>query len=296
MRYIMFAALVALFAVPVSSVDAGIIFGAPVNLNFSAVDDDLNDILNVTDINFGSENADNGRIAVNGTDLDGNGFLSPGDTTILVGHSLIDQVTTLGGVEVDPLDAGQPSPFNLVGVLRNVTGDIVLEPLPFPGLENEFDGGFIDFYLDQDPETPFDPADLSSSVDDTLVGSFAVIGGQTDILSATTGNTRILAELVSNPLGFFGLPSGLDPTDGGSLLNIRVDSVDQVLTNATIAGISGGANGGVDIGAGFSPDGLLDIVSSVDGNADFGTVPEPTGVFIWSGIVAICLNPRRRRA
>ena len=296
MRFLKFAVLAALLALPVSSVDAGIIFGSAVDLNFdnlgafTAVED-------VTSINFGNDSVLNGRIAANGTDgagqigTPGEGVLSPGDTTNVVGHALIDQVTTISGI-VDPLDSGEG--FNLVGVLRNVTGEISGFG---PSLQNTFDGGFVDIYFDATPETAFDAADLASSVDDILVATFAVTGGETVFLPGGQGGTRILGDLIFNNSDFFGLDSGLDPLDPGSVLQIEINSVDEVLLPSTAFANIDNGTGGVDIGTGFTAGGIgsLDVISQVDGNADFGAVPEPGSMFIFAGVLALGLEPRRRR-
>ena len=295
MRFIKFAVLAALFALPVSSADAGIVFNSAVDFNFSNVPpaNGLVDILGVTDINFGTQDALGGRIATNGTDVGvANGLIDVGDTTVVVGHTLIDQVSTTSGV-VDPLDSTSASSFELSAVLRNVTGEII--SIGGPIVANEFNGGFIDFYLDVAPETPFDADDLAFSIDDNLVGTFEVTGGQTT-LGLPVINTQVIANLIDNPFGFFGLPGGDDPLAPGSNLIIEVVTVDEIIPSSPpFLNIDNGT-GGVNIGPGFAPGtNFLDTVSQVDGNAQFGVVPEPSAALIWVGLGALAVTRKRRR-
>ncbi len=275
---------------------AGVIFNQAVNFNYSAIDGTLNDTIGVISINFGSQNPDNGRIAANGTDQNGNNVLDAGDTTNLVGHAFIDQLTTTTG-DIDPLDLGQPSSFNMTGVLRNVTGIISGTSFgPVFGNLNNFNGGFIDLYLDQPFETAFTSGDLANSVDDILVATFEVIGGQTAFLFNGTAQTQVFGKLVYNNNGFLSTASGLDPTDPNSQLLIEIGSFDRVLApTTTFANINNGT-GGVNIGAGFNPAGPggFDVISTVDGNAQFASVPEPTSMLCFAGLALAGIGFRRR--
>ena len=302
MRYLMFAVLAALFALPVSSADAGIVFNSNVDLNFSTRDGSVANVLDVDAINFGIQGGSGGRIAANGTDSDGDGFLSIGDSTNVVGHALIDQITFGSGSVLNPLDGGGEPSFNLTAVLRNVTGEIANIP-SFGGgfnLGNDFNGGFVDFYLDVTPETPFDPSDLSTSTDDGLpVATFSLVEGETRFLTGAFGSTRVVAELIDNSAGFFGITGspGLDPTDAANRLTIEILSQDSVLPSDTVFLNIDNSTGNTNIGPDFDPAGAggFDVISSVDGNATFGVVPEPTSFVIFSAIGLCGLVRRRNR-
>ena len=126
---------------------AAIQFGQAVNLNFSAIDPTLNDLDNVDGIEFGGNALSSnptGRIAANGTDTNGSGFLDNGDQTRVVGHAFVDLASIDGGGTV-AIDSGNTGRFEFTGVLRNLDGEIT-------GFNNQnsFSAGFLDLYLDID--------------------------------------------------------------------------------------------------------------------------------------------------
>ena len=298
MRFIKFAVLAALFALPVSSADAGVIFGVPVNIDFSGVAGGpvLSD---VTGLDFGSNAlgaSPTGRVAVNSTD-NGDGFFGLGDTINVVGHALVDEAT-VGGVNVNPLDGGGLPSFELTGVLRDLSGTVASNPNA-PGIINDVSSGFLDFYVD----TPgnFDVGDLATSEDGTLVATFELVEGATPLTGSEITSTEFVFDLVSQidvgVIGdrtddFFQLPSGLNPLDSGSLLLTQVITLD-VRTDDVLAGISGGS---VEIGADFFPGPLPsgDFFANVDGSAALGVVPEPSSLLSFIGICFVGAMRRRR--
>ena len=291
MRLILTVALLATLTSCFSGeAQAAIQFGEAVNLNFSAVDATLTDLDDVDGIEFGGNALSSnptGRIAANGTDTNGSGFLDNGDQTRVVGHAFVDLASIDGGGTV-AIDTGNTGRFEFTGVLRNLDGEIT-------GFNNQntFSAGFLDLYLDVDNAgTDFDVSDVSTSADGTLVATFELLTGATFFTPLGFSSTSIDFKLISQLGNFFELQSGNDPI---GLLATQVLSVDFV-TNPpeTLDGISGGGDP-VDIGPGFSPGppGSFDVVSNVDGSARFGFVPEPASLMVWAGIAAaagICVR------
>jgi hypothetical protein len=292
-------------AILAGQASAGLVFDDLVNVNLSNFGG--SDILGADSLEFGSSSLNNAkaRFAFNGTDTNGDGFFTNGDVGRLVGHG---QVTDIGGTSVTGISA----------VLRNV--DTVLL-----GAANVFapgsllgGTGLLDIYVNNGA---FSLTDAGSSMTGTLVATFAITEGNSTVAVGNSpfvnneklSTTSFTAELVFNLNNFFTTAGGA-PLVNGLKLFTNIETTDRIVLvgNQSLKGIQGsnlGASrdysGGsiLNIGSGFAPPSgnnqniatLFDVVTSVDGNAAFAVVPEPTSMLIFAGIAGVGAVGMRRR-
>jgi hypothetical protein len=294
LRKFLCVGVIALFC---TSAKAGIVFDDAVDLNLSVLG--LTDITGIKALDFGSTST--GRVAVNTTD-NGDAIFGLGDTMRVVGHTQVKNGDKLDGSGEFDLAAAAGGTFELTGVLRNV--DTTVSFAAGPVALTTATAGFLDLYVDLAPTSAFTIGDVGPSASPgTAVATFELISGsQTIILGAPSTSSDFQFRLVSQ-LGdgtadldddFFQLPSGADPLAVTSLLATAIVSTDT-RTASTLTGISG-----VDIGAGFAPSAGIDLTNgdfyaSVDGNAAFAVLPEPSSVLAFVGIGFAGVVSRRRR-
>tara|TARA_A100001391_G_scaffold83839_1_gene54916 strand:+ start:3346 stop:4305 length:960 start_codon:yes stop_codon:yes gene_type:complete len=314
MRYLNFAAcavLLSLTAAP--ALQGGVItFDANVALNFSnlGAGTDQNP---VNALEFGSASLPgSARFAYNGTDVNGSGGLDAGDTARIVGHGLVDSFNGLGVAN-----------NSFFGQLRNVNGTVnSFGQTIFEAGDLAGGTGLLDFYVGVAPG--FDVRDAATSSNGgILAATFRITSG--DIRpgfdpgvsvgnNAPISSTRFNAELVYNNSGFFSTTGGQAFAPGALNALMNFTTTDRVLTtgNQSLANINGASYGSnknfsgngssLDIGSGFDPvTGTfttpplpLDLVLSIDGNAAFAQVPEPTSVMIFGAMGVAALVSRRR--
>ena len=304
-------ALVLAFCAATPAARASLSFGDPVDLDLSLFGFSVIEDVTALDFGTGTDPLSTARFALNTTD-NGDTMFGPLDTTKLVGHSLITTANTAGSF----LPTVLPSGLQLTGVLE-IDGVILPDPVN-GGVKNSFTSGTLKLFVDTSPiATSFDPRDVKTSGDGTLVAFFdldfgeAVIDPGLGLASNTLADFK-LNEDEAEVDDFFKL-NGETLAENLATLFLQTDSRerflslddfpdDDVITDDLdiLVGIGEGTDDPVDIGEGFSPTTPInpfDVFLVSDGDVQFAVVPEATSLLVWGGMSAVCglVATRRRR-
>ena len=241
-----FLAVIGMFAlISAQPAGAAILFDDAIIMNLSSIDAALSDML-IESLDFDSHAS---RMAVNGTDMDGNGVLTPGDEIVLVGH----QKVTGANDSVDAIDEGQAKSFEITTVMRDWTGEAGLQEIDlFGGVKSVnaalfFDQGsatglvvgaqpasgtgLLDVYIDaigDESLDDFDATDINTSANGEWVATFMIHGtpdfslilydggSPFDFYQSTTIQLQLVAQRgagTGNPLDDFFVMPGVDSSD-----------------------------------------------------------------------------------
>jgi len=297
MRYIKFAVLAALFALPVSSADAGIVSSL---LTSNGVQDSLVD-----------------QSVDSFLDVDGSGTFNLGD--VLFGIAQIDQVQPDGGasITVAPARIGvafaaEVTSFEPVGSLPTqdffsvefgavTSAGNTLNDLLGAGFAGTFDNDTIFAVFERSaggslldvPNTP-GTADALQIFTDVGADAFDFVfsGGLEagDFFESTIGFNSTTGDFVGgDQRGGFTITNSTIGTVGTDFLPVDVTRLDG--TTVSSHDIT------IDVGSNISPADGLQLTNgfAFENNVQFSinTVPEPTSALTFLGVFAICVARRR---
>ena len=295
MRFIKFAVLAALFVLPVSSVDAGIVSSL---LTSNGVQDSLVD-----------------QSVDSFLDVDQSGTFNLGD--VLFGIAQIDQVQPDGGasITVAPARIGvafaaEVTSFESEGNLFGqdffsvefgaVTSGNTLNNLLGAGFAGTFDNDTIFAVFERSaggalidvPNTP-GTADALQAFTDVGAGAFDFVfsGGLEagDFFEATISFNSTTGDFVGgDQRGGFTITNSTIGTVGTDFLPVDVTRLDGTVSSHDIT---------IDVGSNISPADGLQLTNgfAFENNVQFSinTVPEPTSALTFLGVFAICVARRR---